>query len=131
MRTNKGALRLSPSDWARHGAVYVALGTIAIAQPLLQLYGENIAVFAAAGFEGAIIIWFAAIALLVPPLCMLSIEIVATVLFPSQRTRIHTALVWILLWLVTSVVLRSVSLGSWIVDSAVTACTATALVYFY
>lgn len=131
MRTNKGALRLSLSDGARHGAVYLALATIAIAQPLLQLYGENVAVFAAAGFEGAIIIWFAAIALLVPPLCMVSIEMVATVLFPSQRIRIHTVLVWILLWLVTSVVLRSVSLGPWIVDSAVTACTATALVYFY
>lgn len=131
MRTNKGALRLAPSDWARHGAVYVALATIAIAQPLLQLYGENVAVFAAAGFEGVIIIWFAAIALLVPPLCMLSIEIVVTVLFPSQRIRIHTVLVWILLWLVTSVVLRSVSLGPWIVDSAVTASTATALVYLY
>ncbi|PHX71920.1 MAG: hypothetical protein CK521_03340 [Acidimicrobium sp.] len=131
MHTNKEALRLSPSDWVRHGAVYVALATIAIAQPLLQLYGENIAVFAAAGFEGAIVVWFAAITLLMPPVCLLIFEIVATMFFPSQRTHIHLGLVWILLWFVTSVVLRSMSVGPWIIDSAVTAFIAAALVYFY
>ena len=111
MRTEDEAFRLRPSDWIRHGAVFAALATIAIAQPLLQLYGENVAVFAAAGFEGGIILWFAAITVLAPPLAFLAIEIVVTMFFPSQRRRIHNVLVWVLLWLVTLVVLRSVSLG--------------------
>ena len=51
MRTDREAPRLMPRDWMTHGLVYLALATIAIAQPLLQLYGENVAVFAAAGFE--------------------------------------------------------------------------------
>jgi hypothetical protein len=131
MRTEDEAFRLRPSDWIRHGAVFAALATIAIAQPLLQLYGENVAVFAAAGFEGGIILWFAAITVLAPPLAFLAIEIVVTMFFPSQRRRIHNVLVWVLLWLVTLVVLRSVSLGPWVIDSVVTACIAAVLVYFY
>jgi hypothetical protein len=55
MRTDKEALSLARRDLARHGAVYMALATIAIAQPLLQLYGQNVAVFAAAGFELSLI----------------------------------------------------------------------------
>ena len=120
-----------PRDWMTHGSVYLALTTIAIAQPLLQLYGANVAVFAAAGFEGVIVIWFAIIILLAPPLGFLTFEIVATLLFPSQRIRIHYALVWLLLWIVTSVVVRSVSLGPWIIDIVVTACIAAALLYLY
>ncbi len=131
MRTDTEALILAPMDWARHGAIYLALATIAIGQPLLQLYGENVAVFAAAGFEGAIVLWFVAITLLVPPLCLLSIEIVTTLLFPSHRAGIHTVLVWMLLWLVVSVVLRSVSLGPWLIDSTGTACIAAGLTYLY
>jgi hypothetical protein len=131
MRTDKEALSLARRDWARHGAVYMALATIAIAQPLLQLYGQNVAVFAAAGFEGAIIMWFAAVTLLIPPLLLMVTEIVFTMMFPSQRNRIHSGLVWVVLWLVTSVVLRSMSLGPWIIDSAITAGIAVAIVYFY
>jgi hypothetical protein len=82
MRADNEVPRLVPGDWARHGAVYLALATVSIAQPLLQLYGENVAVFAAAGFEGAIVVWFGAIALLLPPLVLLSIEIVITMIFP-------------------------------------------------
>jgi hypothetical protein len=131
MRADNEVPRLVPSDWARHGAVYLALATISIAQPLLQLYGENVAVFAAAGFEGAIVVWFAIITLLVPPLVLLSIEIIATMFFPHVRTRIHTVLVWLSLWLVASVVLRSVSLGPWVIDSLLTACIAVGLTYLY
>jgi hypothetical protein len=131
MRADNEVPRLVPGDWARHGAVYLALATVSIAQPLLQLYGENVAVFAAAGFEGAIVVWFGAIALLLPPLVLLSIEIVITMIFPRVRTRIHTVLVWLSLWLVTSVVLRSVSLGPWIIDSLMTACIAVGLTYLY
>lgn len=116
---------------ARRAAVYVALLTIAVAQPLLQLYSENVAVFAAANYEGAIVVWFAIFVLLVPPAVMTTIDALALYAVPRIEKYVHHSLVFIGMWATTSVVLRSVSFGPWIVDALFTAIIAGALLVAY
>ena len=117
--------------WLRHGAVYMALTTIAIAQPLLQLYGSNVAVFAAAGYEGAIVLWFAALVIAIPTIAMLTLDISASLLMPRRRHGIHLVLVFVALWAFVSVVVRSVSFGPWVADAVFTAAIAIGLTVAY
>lgn len=116
---------------ARRATVYVALLTIAVAQPLLQLYSENVAVFAAANYEGAIVVWFALFVLLVPPAVMTTIDALALYAVPRIEKYVHHSLVFIGMWATTSVVLRSVSFGPWIVDALFTAIIAGVLLVAY
>ncbi|MEN9553052.1 MAG: hypothetical protein RLY24_647, partial [Actinomycetota bacterium] len=85
----------------------MALLTVAVAQPLLQLYAENVAVFAAANYEGAIVVWFALFVLLVPPLVFTAIDGLAMAIAPRVEKQVHHVLVFIGMWATTSVVLRS------------------------
>ena len=119
------------TEWLRHGAVYLALTTIAIAQPLLQLYGANVAVFAAAGYEGSIVLWFAALVLAVPTLILLVLDISASLVMPKNRHAVHLVLVFVALWAFVSVVMRSVSFGAWAIDAFFTAFIAVALTIAY
>ena len=111
---------------ARRGAVYLALLTVAVAQPLLQLYGNNVAVFAAAGYEGAVVVWFALFVLLVPAAVLTVVDAAVLVLLPRVDRFVHRTLVFVALWAVTSVVTRSVSFGPWVVDALFTAVLAAA-----
>ena len=117
--------------WQRRGAAYLALTTVAVAQPLLQIYGENLAVFTAAHFSGAIVVWFALFVLLVPPLLLLCIDVVLVRVARVPARRVHASLVWIGSWAVVSLFLRGVSTGSWVVDSAVTYVLAGLVVRTY
>jgi len=105
--------------------------TVAIAQPLLQLYSENVAVFAAANYEGSIVVWFALFVLLVPPLVLTLIDGVALYAAPRIEKYVHHGLVFVAMWATTSVVLRSVSFGPWVVDAAFTAAIASALLFAF
>lgn len=105
----------------------MALLTVAVAQPLLQLYAENVAVFAAANYEGAIVVWFALVVLFVPPFVFTAVDALAMAVVPRIEKHVHHALVFLALWAVTSVVLRSVSFGAWIVDALFTAVIAAVL----
>jgi hypothetical protein len=116
---------------ARRGAIYLALLSVAVAQPLLQLYSENVAVFAAANYEGAIVVWFALFVLLVPPLVLMAIDGMALFLFPQIEKHVHHTLVFLGMWATTSVVLRSISFGPWLIDATFTAIVAIALFFVY
>jgi len=116
---------------ARRAAIYLALLTVAVAQPLLQLYAENVAVFAAANYEGAVVVWFALFVLLVPPAVLTLIDGFVLYALPRAEKYVHNVLVFIALWAVTSVVLRAVSLGPWIVDAMFTGAVAGALLTAY
>lgn len=109
----------------------MALLTVAVAQPLLQLYSENVAVFAAANYEGAVVVWFALFVLLVPPLVLTVIDGLAMYAIPRAEKYVHHCLVFLGLWAVTSVVLRAVSFGPWIVDAMFTAIVAILLLTAY
>ena len=118
---------MKPSVIARRFAVYTALCTVALAQPLLQLYSKNVAIFAAANYEGAIVVWFALAVLVVPPLVLLTVDVLAQAIVPRFQHTVHYALVFVGLWAVVSVIARSVSFGPWVVDAAFTAVIAAGL----
>jgi hypothetical protein len=116
---------------ARRAAMYLALLTVAVAQPLLQLYSENVAVFAAANYEGAIVVWFALFVLVVPPFVFTVIDGLAMAIVPRAEQHIHHGLVFIAMWATTSVVLRAISFGPWFVDALFTAFVAGAFLYAF
>jgi len=125
VRRRVDAVKLSVT--ARRFAVYVALCTVALAQPLLQLYSQNVAIFAAANYEGAIVVWFALVVLVVPPLFLIAFDALAQAVVPRFHNQVHYALVFVGLWAVVSVIARSVSFGPWILDAAFTAAIAAGL----
>lgn len=115
----------------RRAAVYLTLTTISIAQPLLQLYGSNVAVFAAANYEGPIVVVFGLLVVLGPPLVLLAVDLVVSRVAGSRAHFVHLALVFLALWTVVSVVLRSVSFGPWIADASFTFAVAAAIAWAY
>ena len=115
----------------KRSAVYLALTTIAIAQPLLQLYGNNVAVFAAADYEGAVVVLFALIVLFVPPLVLVGLDVVFSWLTRSRAHLVHLVLVQVALWAAVSVALRSVSFGPWVADASFTFAVAAAITWAY
>lgn len=119
------------AEIARRGAVYLALSTVAVAQPLLQLYAENVAVFAAANYEGAIVVWFAALVLLAPAAVFTIVDAFFYVAVPRVQRHVHGVLVFVALWAVSSVVFRSVSLGPWVADALLTAVIAGGVLFAF
>lgn len=119
---------LTTKEITRRGLVHLALSTVAISQPLLALYGDNLAVFTTARFQGGVVVWFALVAVLVPPLAMTTIDVglslVASRVMPARAMVVHHALVFIGLWACAASVLHAVSLGHWVLDAALTASIA-------
>ena len=96
-----------------HFLVYLCLTTIAIAQPLLQLYGGGLAAFSAAKIEGNSILLFAFMVLLLPPLSLLGVEIVLGVLSPSRQNLAYRLMVASSFFLVSLLFFRSIPIGPW------------------
>lgn len=128
---NDVSFQRNVGNMRRRATVYLALSTIAIAQPLLQMYGDNVAIFAAANYEGAVVVWFALAVLVFPPAVMVLIDAIGTKALPSRTTAIHLALVFLGIWGVSSVVLRSISFGPWILDLVFTAAVAFGVTVAY
>lgn len=114
-----------------HAAVYLTLVTVALAQPLLQMYGDNVAVFVAADFEGRGVLGFALLWTMAPASLMVAVEMVARAISRGTGSRVHLALVGFSAWACWAVVLRSVSVGSWVADLLVTAVPAAATTWLY
>lgn len=121
----------STGAFARHFAVHLTLCTVALTQPLLQLYGENVTVFVAAELEGWSVLWFGVLFALVPAAAMSGTEAVARVVSPRAGAWVHLAWVGIGAWAAWSVMLRSVSLGSWLIDAALTGLLGLGTVWVY
>lgn len=109
-----------PGVLARHFAVHLTLCTVALTQPLLQLYGENVTVFVAADLEGWSVLWFAVLFALVPAAAMSTVEVVARAVSAHLAGRVHLGWVFVGSWAAWSVVLRSVSVGGWVIDATLT-----------
>ena len=114
-----------------HAAVYLTLVTVALAQPLLQMYGSNVAVFVAADFDGWGVLGFAALWTIVPAAAMVGIELVARAVSRRAGSAVHLGLVTVGAWASWAVVLRSVSVGPWAADLAVTAVPSLATTWLY
>jgi hypothetical protein len=121
-------LRAAQTDWSEaldnkrfphvrevfsHFLVYFCLTTVAIAQPLLQLYGGGLAAFSAANIEGNAILLFAFLVLLSPPLVLLVGEIALGAFFPSRQELIHRFMVASSFFLVSLLFFRSIPIASW------------------
>jgi hypothetical protein len=124
LQHNVGSIR-------RRATAYLSLTTIAIAQPLLQMYGDNIAIFTSANYEGAIVVWFALAILLLPPTAMIFFDVVATRLFPRHNNAIHLVLVFVGAWVLISMIFRTITFGQWPLDILLTATVAIGVTALY
>ncbi len=115
----------------RHFLVYIVLTTVAIAQPILQLYGDNLTIFVSSRISGWQVLLFGLIIILLPPMLMSLGEVVIGSIFSRQREHAHNFFVFIGLWLVVLLLLRSVSFGAWPVALGVTAVLALGLLRVY
>ena len=121
----------APHRLGRDFAVHLTLCTVALTQPLLQLYGENVTVFVAADLEGWSILWFAVLFALVPAAAMSAVQALAHTVAPRAGRAVHAAWVFVGAWAAWSVVLRSVSLGAWPVDAVFTALLGAVTLWTY
>jgi hypothetical protein len=128
---NDVSLQHNVGSMRKRATVYLALTTIAIAQPLLQMYGDNVAIFTSANYEGTIVVWFALAVLVFPPAVMMLVDVIGTRAFPDKKTSIHLVLVFVGMWGVSSVVLRSISFGPWVLDLVFTAAVAFGVTAVY
>ena len=76
-------------SFRQRAAVYLSLTTVSVAQPLLQLYGNNLAVFTTARYSGLVVVAFALGVLLVPPVCLVAIDVVLSAVPRVQIGRAH------------------------------------------
>ena len=126
---DKGDGRLRKKAVARRGAVYLALLTVAVAQPLLQLYGTSVAVFASANYEGAIVVMFGLVVLLVPAIAFTAIDVIVSAVSSQLGSWVHRLLVMVAAWAVVLVVLRNFSFGPWGIDMLYTAVIALGIAW--
>lgn len=115
----------------RRSLVYLLLTTAGFAQPLLGLYGSNIAVFTTAGFEGAIIVWFGLMVLLVPTAVFVLADVSLSFVLRRHADEVHLAIIGVALCVVFSSILRSVSLGTWWLDVAMISLIAGVTAWMY
>lgn len=115
----------------RRATVHVTLWTVALSQPLLGLYGDNLAVFTTAQTGGMTVVAFALVVLVVPAITVSALEIGASLVGPRAGLVAHRCLVFVGSWAAVSVIARSISFGAWVVDAAFTAAVAVALTVFY
>jgi len=115
----------------RHFLVYIVLTTVAIAQPILQLYGDNLTIFVSSRISGWHVLLFGLIIILLPPLLMSLGEVVIGSFIARHREHAHNFFVFICLWLIVLLLLRSVSFGAWPVALCVTAVLALGLLRVY
>lgn len=95
----------------RHFLVYIVLTTVAIAQPILQLYGDNLTIFVSSRISGWQVLFFGLSIILLPPMLMSIGEVLIGSIFPRLRKHAHNFFVFICLWLIVLLLLRTVSLG--------------------
>lgn len=116
---------------ARRAAVYAALCSVVVAQPLLQLYGSNLAVFTTARWNGAVIVWFAVVVTVVPAFLLLGLDLAVSSVLRRHGHQTHLVLVFLCHWALVSLLFRSVSVGPWPVDAMLTAVGGTLLTIAY
>lgn len=114
-----------------HALVYLTILTAALSQPLLQLYGSNLAMFAAADMQGATVLLFMAIVVLVPPIVLWVVELSVAMIRPTWQESVHSTLVFMGFWSFVNLLLRDVGFGSWVVAFVVTGLVAGALSLLY
>ena len=127
----RNATRAGGVPLGTRACVYLALTTVALAQPLLQLYGQNLAVFTSAHYSGWIVVWFAVVVLAVPPALVVLVDVTLSTVLRGRSGAVHTALVLGCCWPVTALLMRDVSVGAWPVDALLSLGAAIVVVVVY
>lgn len=110
-------------------AVVVGLWGLAVAQPLLDLYGRNGELFVAAGTPGGGIVAFAVTVTLVPPLLMAALQTVAGLGNRSAGRAVHTALTAALGGLLAATLVRRAGIDGTVVVLVLAASAGVALAW--
>lgn len=98
----------------RRCALYTALLTVGVAQPMLQLYGSNPAVFTAADVSGTGVFVFAAVVLVGPPFALLLIDLLAGMLPSRACAGVRNTLVLFAALPFGLLLVRSVDVSWWL-----------------
>lgn len=101
----------------RRLALYSALLTVGIAQPMLQLYGSNLAVFTAADVSGTGVIVFALAVLLCPPLVLLLLDLLSGLLPTRARGAARSVLLLVAAVPFGLLLVRSLDVPWWLAIS--------------
>lgn len=110
----------------RRAATYVTLLTAGVAQPLLQLYGGNNAVFTAARINGAPVVLFAAAVIVVPPVVLMLLDAAASHAPQRAQATARRVLVAIAALPLAMVLLRGID-APWVVVQAASLLVAAAV----
>ena len=94
----------------RRYALFLALFTVGVGQPMLQLYGSNPAVFTSADIHGVMVALLALLLLVVPPAVLASLHLLVGFLPAPVRTVAQPTVLVIGALPVGMVLLRSVDL---------------------
>lgn len=107
--------RRSRARWGEvlgDGAVVLGLWGLAVAQPLLDLYGRNGELFVAAHEPGGAIVAFAVVVTLVPPLALAVVQGAVLLLDRRVGRVVHTALTGVLGGLLAATLVRRAGLDA-------------------
>ena len=122
---------MGAGEAVRRASVHLTLWTVALAQPLLGLYGDNLAVFTTARVDGVAVVAFALAVLVVPAAVVSAVDIALTRLAPRAGEVVHRAFIFVGSWAAVSVAARSVSFGPWFADASFTASLAALATVLY
>ena len=107
-----------------HFCVYLTLTTVAIGQPILQMYSSNLAVFTTAGLEGIGVLGFMLLVLFVPAIVLYGIEVLVGLCVPRARQLVNQAFIFLCLVLVFLLLTRSITGISWLIHIGLVMCLA-------
>ena len=99
---------LADQDMRTRSLVVLGLSSLAVAQPLLDLFGRNPEFFVAGNYSTGQIVWFALIITLLPPLIGIAAIVIATLISPRAGTVVYGIVVAVLGAAFVLAVLRTV-----------------------
>lgn len=115
----------------RHFPVYLTICTAAVAQPLLQMYGENLAVFTTANLDGVRVLGFMALVVLLPPVTLSAVELTIALTVPRWQRGAHAGTVWAASTALAALLLRSIPVGPWPVAVMILVAVGAAITFAY
>ena len=121
----------APPNLVGHFLTYLTLTSISIAQPILQLYGENLTVFTIAKIGEWQVIGFAIFVILAPPLLLIVLETVAVAIYQPWQQIFHRVFIFLALWSVTMLISRTFSFYIWPLALLVSGLIALAMLGAY
>lgn len=114
-----------------HFCVYLTLTTVAIGQPILQMYGSNLAVFTTAGLEGIGILGFMSLMLFGPSIVLYGLEVLVGLFLPQARYLVNQFFLFLCLVLVFLLLTRSITGVFWWVHIGLAMCLATVALWIF